>query len=100
MLYNLIDFYKAIFVILICVTNLAGTNMSSKLANQVKSSTITKENWQEKKKQLKAQFPHLSDTDLSFHEDKIEELINKLHTKIGKVLGKTKEGLHKYIESL
>ncbi len=74
--------------------------MSSKLSKQVNSSTINKENWQDKKKKLKIQFPHLSDADLSFHEDKIADMINLLHSKIGKTIGKTKEGLHKFIEAL
>ena len=74
--------------------------MSSKLSKQVNSSTINKENWQDKKKKLKIQFPYLSDADLSFHEDKIADMINLLHSKIGKTIGKTKEGLHKFIEAL
>ena len=74
--------------------------MSSKLTKQVGHSSINKENWQAKKKKLLEQFPHLSETDLAFHEDKIEDLINKLHTKIGKTIGKSKEALHKFIESL
>ena len=74
--------------------------MSSKLSKQVLSSSINKNNWQDKKKKLKEQFPHLSDTDLNFEEGKLEEMINKLHTKIGKVLGKSKEELHKFIEAI
>jgi hypothetical protein len=74
--------------------------MSSKLAKHLDSSLINKDNWGEKKRKLKLQFPHLSDTDLSFSEGKIEDMINKLHAKIGKTLGKTKESLHKFIEAL
>ncbi len=74
--------------------------MSSKLSKQVLASSINKSNWQDKKTKLKLQFPHLSDTDLHFEDGKMEEMINKLHIKIGKVLGKSKEGLHKFIESI
>ncbi len=74
--------------------------MSSKLSKQVQSSTINKNNWQDKKKKLQAQFPHLSDIDLSFDDGRIEEMINKLHTKIGKTLGKSKDALHKFIEAI
>ena len=74
--------------------------MSSKLSKQVLASAINKNNWQDKKAKLKVQFPHLTDYDLHFEEGKIEEMINKLHSKIGKVLGKTKEGLHKFIEAI
>lgn len=74
--------------------------MSSKLSKHVSDSKITKENWADKKRKLKEQFPHLSDTDLSFHENKVVDMINKIHSKIGKALGKTKDGLHKFIEAL
>lgn len=74
--------------------------MSSKIKKQVEKSTINKENWQAKRKKLKEQFPHLSDTDLGFDEGKIEEMVNTIHSKIGKTLGKSKEALHKFIESL
>jgi len=53
-----------------------------------------------KKNKLKAKFPHLTDPDLEYDEGKVEEFIDKLHSKIGNTIGKTKEGLHKFIESL
>jgi len=64
------------------------------------ASTINFNNWQEKKNKLQAQFPHLTDPDLELEEGKVEELIDKIHSKIGKTIGKTKAGLHKFIESL
>jgi hypothetical protein len=52
--------------------------------------SINKENWQEKKNMLKQKFPHLSDYDLDYEEGKIKELIDELHSKIGKLIGKSK----------
>ena len=62
--------------------------------------SFNKENWEMKKNKLKAKFPHLTDPDLEYDEGKVEEFIDKLHSKIGNTIGKTKEGLHKFIESL
>lgn len=74
--------------------------MSSKLGKKAGVSSISKENWQVKKLKLKEQFPHLSDNDLGYADGKIENLINKLHSRIGKALGQSKEGLLKFIEAL
>ncbi len=74
--------------------------MSSKLLKHTSESTITKDNWKDKKKKLMEKFPHLSDTDLSYQEGKLEDMVNKLHAKIGKIFGKTKDDLLKFIESL
>lgn len=74
--------------------------MSSKLLKQVSASCINKENWQEKKRKLKEKFPHLTESDLRFDEGHIAEMINTLHSKVGKVMGKTKEGLHKFVEAM
>lgn len=70
------------------------------MTKTVITTTINKENWQEKKSKLKAKFPHLTEPDLHFEEGKVEELIDNLHSKIGKTIGKTKEGLHKFIAGL
>jgi len=67
---------------------------------QATSSYFNKENWEEKKRKLKEKFPHLTDPDLEFEEGKAEEMIDKLHSKIGKLIGKTKEGLHKLIQTI
>lgn len=72
--------------------------MSSRLSKQVQSSTVNKNNWQEKKKKLHEQFPHLSDFDLSLDDGRTEEMINKLHAKISKTLGKSRDALHKFIK--
>ncbi|MGA2297814.1 MAG: general stress protein CsbD [FCB group bacterium] len=66
----------------------------------VTTFTITRENWLEKKSKLKEKFPHLTDSDLEYKEGKMEEMFDKLNTKIGKTIGKSKEGLHKFIEAL
>lgn len=74
--------------------------MSSKLLKHANASSITKDNWKDKKKKLMDKFPHLSETDLNYQEGKLEEMVNKLHAKIGKIYGKTKDDLLKFIESL
>jgi len=66
----------------------------------VTTFSINKENWEVKKAKLKEKFPHLTEPDLEFEEGKVEELLGKIHAKIGNTIGKTKDGLHKFIESL
>ncbi len=66
----------------------------------IKASPFNKETWQEKKSKLKEKFPHLTDPDLDIEEGKVEEMLEKLHSKIGTTIGKTKEGLHKFIDAL
>jgi uncharacterized protein YjbJ (UPF0337 family) len=70
------------------------------MTNTESKTNINKENWHEKKCKLKEMFPHLTDPDLDFEEGKLEEMIDKIHSKIGKTIGKTKEGLHKFIDGL
>lgn len=53
-------------------------------------------NWNETKGKLKQRFAMLTDNDLLLVEGKQEEMMGRLQTK----LGKTKEELHKIIESL
>jgi uncharacterized protein YjbJ (UPF0337 family) len=55
-----------------------------------------KGNWNEQKGKLKQKFATLTDNDLLFLDGKKDEMIGKLQVK----LGKTKEELHKIIESL
>jgi uncharacterized protein YjbJ (UPF0337 family) len=55
-----------------------------------------KGNWNEQKGKLKQKFATLTDNDLLFAEGKKDEMLGKLQVK----LGKTKEELHKIIESL
>lgn len=66
----------------------------------VTSFSINKENWETKKLKLKEKFPDLLDSDLEFEEGKEDGLIERIHSKIGNAIGKTKEGLHKFIEAL
>ena len=61
------------------------------------TSTIElKGNWNEQKGKLKQKFASLTDNDLLFADGKKDEMLGKLQVK----LGKTKEELHKIIESL
>lgn len=53
-------------------------------------------NWNEQKGKLKQKYATLTDNDLLFIEGKKDEMLGRLHVK----LGKTKEELHKLIEGL
>jgi len=55
-----------------------------------------KGNWNEQKGKLKQKFAQLTDDDLLFEEGKKDEMFGKIQVK----LGKTKEELHKIIETL
>jgi uncharacterized protein YjbJ (UPF0337 family) len=59
-------------------------------------TTTLKGNWNEQKGLLKQKFASLTDNDLLFEEGKQDEMLGRLQIK----LGKTKEELHKIIESL
>ncbi|MBK6266712.1 hypothetical protein JKA74_16825 [Marivirga sp. S37H4] len=53
-------------------------------------------NWPEKKEKLKQIFITLKDKDLLMEEDKMDEVLSRLETK----LGKSKEALRKLISKL
>jgi uncharacterized protein YjbJ (UPF0337 family) len=53
-------------------------------------------NWNEKKGKLKKSFAVLTDDDVMYQEGKMDEMLGKLQIK----LGKTKEELKKFIDSL
>ena len=55
-----------------------------------------KGNWNEQKGKLKQKFATLTNNDLLFFDGKKDEMLGKLQAK----LGKSKEELHKIIESL
>lgn len=55
-----------------------------------------KTNWNRIKSQLKAKYPHLSETDLFYTEGNEDQLLEKLQTKTHK----TRKELEKEIESL
>lgn len=63
-------------------------------------STINKETWHVKKNILREKYPTLTDPDLDFEDGNVTGLIERVHSKIGKAIGKSKEGLHKFIEAL
>jgi uncharacterized protein YjbJ (UPF0337 family) len=60
------------------------------------NATELKGNWNEQKGKLKQKFANLTDNDLMYAEGKKDEMMGKLQIK----LGKTKEELHKIINSL
>lgn len=62
----------------------------------MKNITELKGNWNETKGKLKQKFALLTDSDVLYEEGKKDEMLGKLQIK----LGKTKEELHKIIESL
>jgi len=62
----------------------------------MKNSTEIKGNWNEMKGKLKQKFAVLTDSDVLYEEGKQDEFLGRLQVK----LGKTKEELHKIIESL
>lgn len=65
-----------------------------------KSSIFDKDIWESKKLKLREKFPELTNDDLYFEEGKEDGMIDKIHAKIGVAIGKTKEGLHKFIDAL
>jgi uncharacterized protein YjbJ (UPF0337 family) len=60
------------------------------------NKTKVKGNWNEQKGKLKQKFAILTDNDLMFVEGKKEEMFGRLQIK----LGKTKEELHKILDSI
>lgn len=74
--------------------------MTTTRTTTVTTSTYSKESWQDKKSKLIAKFPQLKDIDLDFEEGKMEIFIDKLHSKIGRIVGKSKIGLIKFLEKL
>ncbi len=68
--------------------------------NAVDNFFLEKEIWEEKKQKLRERFPELTDEDLDLEEGNEDGLMEKIHSKIGDRISKTKEGLHKFIKSL
>ena len=60
------------------------------------NTTEIKGNWNEQKGKLKQKFGFLTDNDLMFEEGKEDEMMGRLQIK----LGKTKDGLKKFIDEL
>ena len=60
------------------------------------NKTETKGNWNIQKAKLKQKYADLTDNDLMYDEGQKDEMLGKLQVK----LGKTKEELVKFIESL
>lgn len=74
--------------------------MTEKPTNTFNTFTINIDNWEGLKKKFKEKFPDLVDFDLEYEEGKIEDMIDRVQAKIGRTIERTKEGLHKFIESL
>jgi hypothetical protein len=66
------------------------------MTKTVITTTINKEDCQEKNEKS----PQVREDDLKNEEGKVEEMIDNIHSKIEKTIGKTKEGLHKFIAGL
>lgn len=71
-------------------------NNTSIMAFISPEKTPLKGNWKQQRSKLKQKFAILTDKDLLFEQGKQDEMLEKLHVK----LGKTKEELVKIIESL
>jgi len=57
------------------------------MTNPTVTTAPVKEDWNEQRDKLKAQFPVLTDQDLQYEEGKKDEMLNNIQVK----LGKTKE---------
>ncbi|MFP4368508.1 MAG: hypothetical protein ACLFR2_02915 [Candidatus Kapaibacterium sp.] len=80
-------------------------NQEKQVANQEKQAAVKeyfleKEIWETKKNKLMEKFPELTDEDLTLEDGKVDGMLEKIHSKIGNAIGKTKEGLHSFIKSL
>lgn len=60
------------------------------------NKTEVKGNWNIQKAKLKQKYADLTDNDLMYEEGKKDEMLGKLQVK----LGKTKEELNKFLDSL
>jgi uncharacterized protein YjbJ (UPF0337 family) len=74
--------------------------MKDETQTALKDFFLEKEIWETKKQKLKEKFPELTDEDLTLEEGKEDGMIERIQSKIGGAIGKTKEGLHKFIEAL
>lgn len=55
------------------------------------AGTASVQNWKEQKDKLKAKFSTLTDADLHYEDGKKEEMMEKLHIKLGKTPEEMKE---------
>lgn len=74
--------------------------MLERKVETVTVTSISKDNWLEKKIKLIEKYPELIKTELNYEEGNIEDMIDRIHAKIGETIGKTKDELHKFIEAL
>jgi uncharacterized protein YjbJ (UPF0337 family) len=74
--------------------------MEEEKQTAVKEFFQDKEIWEAKKQKLREKFPELTDEDLSLEEGNEDGMLEKIQSKIGGAIGKTKEGLHKFIKAI
>jgi uncharacterized protein YjbJ (UPF0337 family) len=72
-----------------------GNEFTAKKSN-IMNKTEAKGSWNIQKAKLKQKYADLTDDDLMYNEGKKDEMLGKLQVK----LGKTKEELAKFLESL
>ncbi len=72
--------------------------MTTTILKKEKGTPINKELWEEKKNKLKEKYSEMIDTDIVFEEENDDGLLEKINTKIGDVIGKTKKRMHKFIK--
>jgi len=68
----------------------------SQIKSNMMNTTEAKGNWNIQKAKLKQKYADLTDNDLMYEEGQREEMLGKLQVK----LGKTKEELNKFLDSL
>jgi len=68
----------------------------SQIKSNMMNTTEAKGNWNIQKAKLKKKYADLTDNDLMYEEGQRDEMLGKLQVK----LGKTKEELNKFLDSL
>jgi uncharacterized protein YjbJ (UPF0337 family) len=74
--------------------------MNQEKKNAVNNFFLEKEIWETKKQKLREKFPELTDEDLELEEGNEDGLLERINSKIGGAIGKSKEGLQKFIKAL
>ena len=74
--------------------------MTSKQHTPLQISSINENNWQSKKHKLMKRFAYLTERDLDLRDGRMNDLVDRIHFLIGKPIGKNREGIQRYLESL
>jgi uncharacterized protein YjbJ (UPF0337 family) len=80
--------------------NFREVKMSLPIITKTTTTSYRIDSWEVLKSKVKEKFPYLTDNDLDYEEGKVEAFVDNLSTKIGKIIEKTKNGLHEFINSL